>query len=962
MSTKIRTVGAGDEQGTLGTRGQGGYALTLTLILILLTTLIFGALFGLLGVTVRTTKMSEVTAREAAAADAAVEAAIVAMREDPDSCARSSQTVLTDKNFDQGTPQSTDDVVVSVDCEPVGGSASSVDQVRIVGADGYQGSVKWNTDCSGAAVPPTCTPWTKLLGASPFNLNSSKPGLVHTGPESLRFASGVTVRTGAAALGSASGGVGPAKPALTVTGQYAQGSTGLTMASGDDPGANKCGILGTVDAVSYILDNDGAPDCDNSEAQAVDSDPTAIEAESGLVAPATKPAIPATCGLGPVMTFVPGTYDATMVASLNTLLDGSKVACRGKTFWFSPGSSTGGGIYSFDGPTINFSDPTSTYVFGAPAGWNPATSGVPSVLSDDASAPLCSQLTAGSTVVISARTAIRHSAGRVAVCPAFAPSGKPYPALYQMTSVPSSVKLVGTPALPRALVYACDPTWDYIVWGVSCTSIRNFNFTVQGEGSEKIDSLRVLLTGTEGWMTQNNFVDARTVTLRVGSPPSLACSSAPVTGTPNGGFTLAFEMLTGTCATVLKGKTPADLNGANIYASVQLRLRQLVLIPWLFAQQTFTLTEASTQMNGLLGTAPSSAFSAPATDWTSPSKAAVSDGDSAQPQMSCEQMICQMPLATRTRNPLVANNTREFAMEVNGGFNFAGLSKFTDAGIKPRISALRVDVDITTAQKPIPSILGIDLDPKNFRSDMNVSLELETPSGNRCVLHKGGVNGGDAGEVQRLSFSVDTADDLADGGSCNHSIRAFDELTDPATKLKVIVEMPCVRNPDPGASWLCFQELFQDDHVWGVRPPGIDRIAVYASTDSYLGAPSNSQIAIDAAAPAPRKMFRSFGQAWLPLTDLDIHWQGDGGTATLFSNDLVLHGLGSDMTSGATTAFVCCGKPDTREVRLRARIDGRSRLVATVRYTDVTDEPTPVYKPGSAVNVLDWRRGRLSGG
>lgn len=940
-------------------RDQSGFTLALTLVLILLTTLVFGALFGLLSLTVKTTKASEVAAREATAADAAVEAAIVQMRGMPDSCARSSQAVLRDKVFDQGTPQIGDDVKVTVECEPVGGAASSIDQVRIVGGDGYQGAVKWNTDCSGALTVPACTPWTSLLGATPFQLAGSKPGLVHTGPESLRFASGVTVRGGAAVLGSTPAGGGPAKPAVTVTGRYVQGAPGLRLDGAAAPGVNGCGVLGVVDGPAHILDSDAAPECDNAEARAVDSDPTALEAESGLVAPVAKPSIPATCGAGPVVTFQPGTYDATMVGQLNRLLNGSVAACHKKTFWFSPGGVPGGGIYSFDGPTLEFADAGSSYVFGAPLGWN-ATTGVPATLSSDATAPLCDQAVAGSTAVLSARTALRHSGGRFAVCPASAPSGKPYPALYQMTSVPSVVALNATPPLPRVIVYGCDPTWDYIDWGAGiCTATRNFDFTIRGEGAEKLDSLRVLLTATEGNRTQNNLIEGRKVKLQLFGAPALNCETTFVNGTPNGGYTLAYELLSGTCAAKLRGRTPADLNGLVVRVAVQLGLRQM--LPFVFAQQPFTVTGAQTQINALPGTAAAAAFSSPTGDWLNVAQAAVADGVSAQPKMSCDQMVCQAPLPTRTRDPLVADNTRRFRMDITGGLGFAGLADYTAAGIDARVSSLRVDVDMTTAQKTIPPIFGLQLDPRHFRADMNVRLELRTPRGNRCVAHEGGVNGGAANERQQLSFSVDTADDLENGGSCNHAIRSFDELTDPATRLTLIIEMPCVRNPDPRADWLCFQEIGQDDHVWAVRPPGIDRVAVYASTDSYLGAPAVSAIAIDAAAPAPRKVFRSFGRVWLPLTDLDIHWQGDGGTATLFNNDLVLHGLGSDMVTGATTAFVCCGRPDTREVRLRALVDGRVRVLATVRYTDITPAPNSVYSPGAEVDVLDWRRGRLAG-
>lgn len=937
-------------------RGQRGFALSLTLVLILLTALTLGVLFGLLGLTIKATAASEKSAREGRSADAAVEAAIVAMRNNPDACGRSSQTVLANTEFDQNTDSTGDDVKVDVECEPVGGSAASSDQVRIIGTDGYKGSVKWATDCAGAATTPTCTPWSRLLSGSPFDLATSKPGIVHTGPESLRFASGVTVRTGVAALGSNVGGVS-SKPALTVSGQFIQGSAGLKLNTGDGPGAQRCGLLGIVDSATFILDRDSQPVCDSADARAVASDPTSIEADSGLVAPTSRPAIPTTCS-GSVMTFQPGTYDEAAVTLLNALLDGSKPACRTKTFWFAPGSAGTPGIYSFDAAKVTFADAGSTYVFGAPLGWNPASGGVPAALSADASAQLCDQSASGSTLMLSARTALKHSAGRVSICPSFAVTGEPYPAVYQTTSVPNVVKMVGTSPMPLRLGFVCDLLNDPVDWSTGeCSPTRNADFKLAAQGAAKLESLRVLLTGTEGNLTQNNFINRRTVRLQLFGKSGFVCSTDPTTGTPNAGLSFTYELVAGGCVNALKSYSTASLDGMT------LRVQSTFVLASVAFSQSLYLTAAEAQVNALTGAVTGSAVTSGPGAWSNVAGIVHADNSLASPQMSCAQLACPVALATRTRAPLVKDHTRRFELSIGGGFSFAGLNAYSSQGVDPRLESLRVDVDLATAQEAMPGALSmLAINGRNFRFDLNARLEIRTPSGTRCVSHDGGVNGGSANERQRLSFSVDTLDDLENGGSCNHSIRTFDELTDPATTLKLAIDMPCVRNPSPTADWLCFQEFLQDDHIWEVRPPSIDRVTVSATTDSYIGNPANSELAIDAAAPGPRKMFRTFGRAWMPLTDLDIHWQGDGGTATLFNNDLVLHGLGSDMLPAATTAFVCCGKPDTREVRIRAVVDGRSLVVATVLYSDVADNGAggTVYSPGSEVHVLDWRRGRLT--
>ncbi len=219
------------------------------LAVIAFTSVVIGALFGLLYTTMRITEAQERSAREGRAADGAIESAINQMRDAP---CDPTTPYLTDQLFDQQTAGSGDDVAVDVDCAPAGSATgSSIDQVRIVGTDGYQGALRWTEDCASNALG--CMPWSvasSLQGAAA----GSNTALVHSGPEPLDFSSGVTVRTGSVGLRSDAGGT----PAITVGGQYAQGDPGLGAPAGE------CGLLsGTPgNGAGTIADLDDSPACD----------------------------------------------------------------------------------------------------------------------------------------------------------------------------------------------------------------------------------------------------------------------------------------------------------------------------------------------------------------------------------------------------------------------------------------------------------------------------------------------------------------------------------------------------------------------------------------------------------------------------------------------------------------------------------------------------------------------------
>ena len=323
------------------------------------------------------------------------------MRTEP--CDPLAQPFFDDLPFDQQTADGGDDVTVDVTCSSVTGGDSATDQVRIVGGDGYKGALRtgWTVDCAVNAVTG-CMPWSAAVGSVPSGLAASSTSLVHSGPEALRFSSGVTVRAGAAALRNPTTGT----PAVEVGGQYNQGDMGILGSSPTD-----CGMLdGDPGAgAGEITDIDDSPGCGVAAAAGVDAQPTGNTA--GLVASATVPVVPGTCPAGAVVTFAPGTYSAAATAAVSRLTDGTVPACRNKTFHFTPG------IYSFQGTELRFGDAGSSYVFGVPAGWAAAgVQGVPGLLAD-AEAELCDPATSGTSLVLAGWTKLTHTAGRVAICP-----------------------------------------------------------------------------------------------------------------------------------------------------------------------------------------------------------------------------------------------------------------------------------------------------------------------------------------------------------------------------------------------------------------------------------------------------------------------------------------------------------------------------------------------------------------
>lgn len=932
-------------------RGQSGVALVTVLAVIAFTLLVIGALFGLLTTSMLATESAERTARENRAADAAIETAINRMREHP--CPGVDAPYLTGLVFDQGTASDADDVTVDVTCTP-GDAAGGSDQVRIVGSDGYQGPSPWLTDCSASGTPEGCVPWASALGGVPGDLGPIS--LVHSGHEPLRFASGVSVRHGAATLRTDAGG----SPAMRVAGQYHQGAAGLGAV---DSGCGALsGDLGGGRGLVRDLDDD--PTCSSEQIAAL-----LEEIDGNATGPAAPPPVTSVPGCsGAVVTLAPGTYDSSQTSTLSERLDGSQAACRGKTFHFTPG------VYVFTGSELRFGDATSFYVFGEPSGWDTSTGIVGTALAIDPTATLCDTSAPGASVVINGWTRIRHTAGRVAVCPAVpdtvdATPGEPHPGLFQRAVQTGSVQVSSvTPNPPVATSstgfagirnlntpFSCRiglpyPQGGDVTSNGLCLPQRRWEFTLATTGEGPVNSLRVIISGREsassasgdpgGAGDYNDLIRNRVtrfVVFRSGGGELCRTDNSFRSGMPNGDMPSSFDLMAsgGTCQ---DGSFDlSDFDGARVAVVHRVLLEPIPLI--YIPTMQLSINRVEVTVNEVVGNG-SQVLSSER--WANPQNVLTPAG-AAQSNM-CGDLFCPVP------DPdggmlFVADSRMVHELEL-GGFSFPDLANPALGDVDPAVVSLRalVTVDPTTAS--LPSGWPNPLNVQNFVLPHEVELELRPPTGDPCIVSPGGgVN-----SPQEWSFDLFEGDCT---GVVLDNLSALDGV-----ELALRLTTRCLPNWFNNLPSRCLRNIgFYDPEdrspVWFMRPPDILHVRLAIESDTYTGPPPDSLVTIDATPGASASAFHVYGQARLALTDLDLRWRGSATSTPLFGGHLMVNGLASWMAPGAEMGVVCCSPPDSRTVLLTARIGGQERIVALVDFIDVDDDG--VYSLGHRADVLDWR-------
>ncbi len=461
-------------------RSDGGFALISVLGVILVATLIVGALLGL---TFTSTKFSGQQIRrdvETRAADSALEAAVNVLRREGTGIGQLGQAdcrLFPDGNDNTPTIRipGTETTDVRVACTPLPSvsplvappDTDSIEQVRLLGTD-YGGAARGTLNPAlfdwAGALPGLTTAQRDTVSADAANSSS----LVHSGPSPLPFTSPVKVRSGAAGVVS-DAATGLNGPAFTVGADFRQGETGplyAAAAPATDPLSDPCGVLSTRSSFPRVQARVIPLPAVCNDVAAAALSPTAPAAQvpargvwrwttsdtkgppEVTTAGASWVDLPATCAelpaplsdsarvnvqayrQGDLVVLRPGAYTGRTAERLNRWLSNDST-CQNKVFWFNPrprGNDQGGltkfGQFFFDVAAcpsgdcnaLVVDDPTSVVVFGTEY-WGLSQFGRTAIGDVRAAWPQpCDPNQPGVRVELSSRTSIRHKQGLLALC------------------------------------------------------------------------------------------------------------------------------------------------------------------------------------------------------------------------------------------------------------------------------------------------------------------------------------------------------------------------------------------------------------------------------------------------------------------------------------------------------------------------------------------------------------------
>lgn len=439
-------------------RGEGGFSLLATLMIMGVAFLLVGALLLITLTTTRISNVQEDRGRQWRAADGAMDAAVNQILQDATGTIGS----LTEAQCQPVQEMTIDGTNVQVKCVAEASDLPFVPEsqapqqyaVNVVG-DTYRGDPSfvqtpakaWSQapdECPpiGGDLNGNCFPWAEALtGFSGWKrpdgtLDSPDATARVVGDEPLQVIGSMNVRKGTAPLRAArdaTGAVTGAGPAVAVRGEYAQGDGGLLrsltgdLATGPD---RTCGML-TEKQESVPVRNSNILTVDGlacGDATAAAADPTDVEM-TGWVKPAASTFNAAsTCPTGRVVNLPAGSYDAAQTKKLNDWFRTSN--CDFKVFVFAPGAywfdvdaaPAGGEPWQWRNE-LRFRDSTSVVVFGTLHNEAQSLLNAPQPAQEAArvmkgGAPLCAADFPGVTITLSGRTSIRHESGRVAICSA----------------------------------------------------------------------------------------------------------------------------------------------------------------------------------------------------------------------------------------------------------------------------------------------------------------------------------------------------------------------------------------------------------------------------------------------------------------------------------------------------------------------------------------------------------------
>ncbi len=868
-------------------RGQDGYVLMVALGVIALTFLTIIALLGLAFTTSKVTVVQRETNERNRAADGALEAALTSVSD--------------------GTTQPCDSV-------PVGSQTTF---------DGADGPLVVDVECAtGTGAELADDPDADFGGDSVFVADQDQGALQTGDGPPLRFDADVWVRGGATGPSAGAG------PAYQVLGQYRQGLAGVGVG---DQASTDCGPLVAAGDPQRVADRNDTPECGFVQANGtalVDAPLPRDQGRSPL-----RNAVDVSAATCATTTFAPGYYGPAAVEKLNTLFE----TCSNTTFVFAPAATPADSVYQFDAndpdagvdrDALVVDNQDVTVIFGVASA--AALAGSP--------LPLCDRTESGSSIELSGRTALRHRAGRLAVCPA---NGRAAVTQISNAGLEPVINLVSSNFQPAAeLTSAATPA--YVTFQQTCgfpplfvenppgrCRTRNIVFTTTNLPAVPIEQVNLVFNSVESPKTQPQDRNVLVQVTNVRAPGSdFTCSYSALGRTPQLGTALDL----GACAPALVGQPASVLDGARFTVTIQYG-RNTAIVPG--PQIRLGIWDLHLQVN----TERAGGTGATADGWNNPTGALNYDDT-----------------------------------------DLAGFVASTGAGI-PAEAAKYGSWAVPDSTRTI-TVTGIEVDDPTFRDrDVELSaLDLVVASREPAVPAEGYPTASavsDAGDGSTLSVQITRRGagvcsfDLSGYGRSSRPVRidlleradCADDLLRSGDLAGVDVTLTytlgCARfTPafDPLGSP---QPLFDaNGNCLTVRVPDVGFIGLEAATDVVLEEPPASELTTDAdGSGGALAQAQIFGDVLMGGSELQVRWAGGApGAGVSLASPLVVGNLQAGRITSTTDAdasvgVVCCYLPNPQQGRIQAVIDGTVWAETLVEVDSIDGTATDPRE----VRILDWR-------
>jgi len=859
--------------------------LMIALGVIALTFLTIIALLGLAFTTSKVTAAQREANTRNRAADGALEAAIIAVGE--------------------GTASPCDSL-------PAGGS-----QTDFTEADGQ---VTVDVECvTGTGDELIDDPDADFGGANVFVADQNQGALQTGDGPPLRFDADVSVRGGATGPSTGAG------PAYQVLGQYRQGLAGVGVG---DQASTDCGPLVAPGNPQRVADRNDTPECrfvQTNGTPLVDAPLPRDQGRSPLRNAVNLSA--ATCA---TTTFAPGYYGPAAVEKLNQLFE----TCDNATFVFAPAATPADSVYQFDA-----NDPDAGADRGALVLDNSGVTVVFGVAAaGGAGAPLCDRTESGSSIELSGRTALRHRAGRLAVCPAngqAAITQIPNAGLDPVVTVTSSgfspaanVTSAANPAYATFPQTCGFPPFFFDNPRGNCRT-KTVVFTTTNLPDVTIEQVQLVFNSIEEPKTQPQDRNVQVRVTNVRSPgANFTCSYSALGRTP--GLGTAIDL--GACAPPgLVGGSASVLDGAQFEVSVRYgRDSPVVLGP----QIKLGIWDLHLQVN----TERASGDLATATGWANPGGALSYDDNQVASFIAASGGLPTE--AAKYGSWAAPNSTRTATV------NDIGFDNLDFQGRNVELSSL--DLVVASQRKTVSAEAYPTASAVSDAGDgSSLAVRIERDGTELCTFGLLGYGRSSRPVRVDLLERPDCAVDLLRSGDVDGLV------------VTLTYNLGCARftpafNPNGFP-----QPLYdQAGNCLTVRVPDLGFVGLEAATDVVADPPPASELTTDAdGSGGALAVAQIFGDVLMGGSELQTRWLGGApGAGTTLSSPLVVGNLQVDKLENAASenaevGVVCCYLPNPQQGRIQAVIDGDPWAEMLVEVDSIDGTATVPRQ----VTILDWR-------